>query len=662
MITPTVSADLTVNLQSGGGSATDGQDLTLPGSLTITANNVSGSASIPITDDHVDEDDETITLGMALQSPDAVVGTNNSYTLTIQDNDTSGFTLTPSGALTANEGTSTSYSIVLTSQPTADVTVTLGTDASQLTLPGGALTFTSANWDTPQLVNVDVNDNAVDDGDRAVHITHTVGSSDPKYSVLTIGDKVVNVTDNDTTGITVDQSSGSTAVTEGGAADSYTVVLTSQPTADVTVDLTNGGQIQVNPSSLTFTAGTWNVPQTVTVTAVDNQIAENPLQEPIHQAVTSADPLYAAVSLPDVDVAVTDDDTADITLTQSNGVTAVVEGSTTDSYTVVLTSQPTADVNVALSHSAQVQTSANTLTFTGVTWNVPQTVTVTAVDDDVAEGAHADTVSHLVTSADPFYDGFGLGDVNVQVGDNDAAGLQVVESNASSDVVEGSTTDSITVALTSQPTQQVDVALGTDAGQLTANPGSLQFNAGNWDQPQQVDLAAVNDDVAEDATVTPLSFTTTSADSFYDGAVTADVNVQVGDNDTAALFTVTNDGETVEEGGSSAQFTLQLTSQPTADVQVDLAFNDQVIDTDTQALQFTAGTWSTPQAVMVFAVDDDIAEGVHDGAVDFTAVSADSKYNGSTTSPIAVSVIDNDSAGVVVTESSGSTLVKEGRA
>ena len=39
------------------------------------------------------------------------------------------------------------------------------------------------------------------------------------------------------TGVTVAESGGSTDVTEDGTADTYTVVLTSQPTADVTVTL-----------------------------------------------------------------------------------------------------------------------------------------------------------------------------------------------------------------------------------------------------------------------------------------------------------------------------------------------------------------------------------------------------------------------------------------
>jgi hypothetical protein len=56
--------------------------------------------------------------------------------------------------------------------------------------------------------------------------------------------------------------------TEAGGSASFSVVLKSEPTADVVIavassDVTEG---TVSAASLTFTAADWNVPQTVTVT------------------------------------------------------------------------------------------------------------------------------------------------------------------------------------------------------------------------------------------------------------------------------------------------------------------------------------------------------------------------------------------------------------
>ncbi|WP_420445670.1 hypothetical protein [Candidatus Poriferisodalis sp.] len=57
-----------------------------------------------------------------------------------------------------------------------------------------------------------------------------------------------------------------------GSTGTYTVVLTSQPTNDVTVSVDDHppGRATVSPSSLTFTAESWNTPQTVTISSAED--------------------------------------------------------------------------------------------------------------------------------------------------------------------------------------------------------------------------------------------------------------------------------------------------------------------------------------------------------------------------------------------------------
>ena len=54
----------------------------------------------------------------------------------------------------------------------------------------------------------------------------------------------------------------------GPTSDSYTVVLNTQPTGNVTITVTSDSQTTVSPTTLTFTSANWNIQQTVTVTAV----------------------------------------------------------------------------------------------------------------------------------------------------------------------------------------------------------------------------------------------------------------------------------------------------------------------------------------------------------------------------------------------------------
>ncbi len=110
---------------------------------------------------------------------------------------------------------------------------------------------------------------------------------------------------------------------------------------------------------------------------------------------------------------------AGATVSPSAGSTAVAEGGATDTYTIVLDTIPTADVTVTMTPDAQVTTTPAVLRFTPANWNSPQTVTVTAVDDALAEGAHTGTISHLITSTDPAYRDIVVGELLATITDND---------------------------------------------------------------------------------------------------------------------------------------------------------------------------------------------------------------------------------------------------
>jgi hypothetical protein len=112
--------------------------------------------------------------------------------------------------------------------------------------------------------------------------------------------------------------------------------------------------------------------------------------------------------------------TPGITLTQSNGNTTVTEGGNTDTYTLTLITQPTADVTINLNPGNQITLDKTSLTFTSANWNVSQTVTVTAVNDITPEATQTNTIVHAVTSTDTNYNNFSLADVSVSIQDNDA--------------------------------------------------------------------------------------------------------------------------------------------------------------------------------------------------------------------------------------------------
>lgn len=103
-----------------------------------------------------------------------------------------------------------------------------------------------------------------------------------------------------------------------------------------------------------------------------------------------------------------------------NKVLKLTEGGATDTLSLALPFAPIANVTVTLDGGAQLTTNVSTLTFTPTNWNVPQTVTVSAVNDALGEGTHQGVIS-VVTSSDGgnYYEGSMIQSVTVSITDND---------------------------------------------------------------------------------------------------------------------------------------------------------------------------------------------------------------------------------------------------
>ena len=157
-------------------------------------------------------------------------------------------------------GFSDAYSVTLTAAPTPGetVTVTLSTN-TQITAVSKEtglpyLTFTSANWNVAQIVLVNAVDDPLD-GVEQVTVTHHISSSGGKYSAIVSTDYpklAVTVYDNETPGVVVQETDGSTTVVENGAEDSYRVRLTSAPVSDVTLTIRTDMQTMLSSTSSGF--------------------------------------------------------------------------------------------------------------------------------------------------------------------------------------------------------------------------------------------------------------------------------------------------------------------------------------------------------------------------------------------------------------------------
>ena len=305
------------------------------------------------------------------------------------------------------------------------------------------------------------------------------------------------------------------------------------------------------------------------------------------------------------------------------------------------------------------------LTFTSVSWNTPQTVTVEAEDDDDARDGLVD-IAHSASGAD--YNNLTITDVKVDINDDDEAGLvidptaiDVEEEGAASYIVRLATAPSADVTVT----VTVDGHLGTDASPSGSDVSNdaLTFTPQNWAIPQTVTVTAADDGDTDDEAVVNLTRIALTFDTDYDNLTGDSVAVTITDNDavgtvgsdTAAVIVSTDSVELVED--NAGDYTITLGTQPTADVTVaivghvgsDVTLGGNTLSNDSK-LTFTAANWSTEQTVTVTADHDGDAIDEADVTLTHVAGSADADYDDSPVDSVTVTVTDDDTAAVTVSD------------
>ncbi len=105
--------------------------------------------------------------------------------------------ITDGATMVTESGDTDTYTLALVTEPTADVTVSMASDAAQLTVSPSTLTFTSENWDTPQTVTIAAVDDTLVEGEHTSVITHSAASIDPAYDGIAVASVTVTIVDND---------------------------------------------------------------------------------------------------------------------------------------------------------------------------------------------------------------------------------------------------------------------------------------------------------------------------------------------------------------------------------------------------------------------------------------------------------------------------------
>ncbi len=551
---------------------------------------------------------------------------------------------TPDMTTGTDSGISDSDNITNNQMPiftgTAEVNATIELFRADSTSLGSTVVDSSGNWTVTALSipegNHDITAKATDAAGNVsaastalsitidttaptVTIEQNSAQADPVNVSPIIFDVVFSetVTGFSTGDVSLGGTAGATTGTVSGSDASYTVNVTG---------MSNTGTVTASLAAdvATDTAGNGNTASTAT----DNQVSYN---------------------------------VAGFTVTETSG-TAVNESGSTDSFTVVLNSQPMSEVVISVSsantNEATVSASpALPLTFSTSNWHIAQTVTVTGVDDPIHDGDQltAVTISVEDASSDDAYDGLVDQTVSVTTIDDDIPGFTV--NPVSFTISEPDNTADFIISLDLQPTGGADVTVPlTASADCTLSTDLLTISNAAWNTGAMVTVTAVDDDIINTTsrTCTVTTGDPTSADSDYEvlgASDVADISVTVTDDDSAGINIV---GSLNIIEGRSNTYDITLSSKPTGDVQITVTADepaqtqvssDGVSFGDSVDLTFSSSDWNTPQTITVQAVGNNAIDGSRTTTISHAVTGSviDSDYpNSLSLNDVTVNIRDDD--------------------
>ena len=537
--------------------------------------------------------------------------------VTTADDDVAGIVLS-SATLTVAEAASDTFTVALAAQPDASVVVSVASSSmGTASVAPAALTFSTTDWNVPQTVTVSGTDNAIAEQSRSATVTVQYSSGSAQYASVTPATVTVTITDNETPSITT---SVDTLSVGEGSTGTFTAQLGVQPDGDVTLSVEAGSAVvSVSPASLTFTPLTWHVPQTVTVAGADNRAIDGSAPAVVTLAYASGSARYAAVPSAAVTVIRTDNDVAGITV--SAALVAVSEAGSAGSFTVELTSQPDSTVVLSVSSADTAEvivTSSSSLTFTTANWNVPQTVTVSGVNDGTVDGTVDTPVTVAYSSGSAQYVGVAQA-VTVRVTNTNVRNIELLP--VSQLGVPGIPV-SVTVRLTARCTHvSVEVTLLTSV--------SLDFTNLNWDTPQTVTLPLP----AESVGTLPLHARVVEVDPGDEAYLGVAVQADIVCRTPALVLSISDLAADLLVTSTSGELGVSLSDEPDDSVTVQLESDHaglimrravDMLPGSTATLTFTPSNWDTPQVVYVRNESDNMTIGTSATVTaSVTAASAD---------------------------------------
>lgn len=473
------------------------------------------------------------------------------------DNDQAGFSLGPISNNLSEPDNSANFSVVLDIKPNVDVylDITAG-DTSEATVDPSSirLTFTPLNWNIPQSVIINSEDDLLIDGDQWSVITVSVDPSSDPYFVDEPSQEVnVITTDNDVAGISLVATDNLTS--EDGDEGYISVTLTSPPSEDVTISFVSSNENEgYTDESVVFSSSNWDIPQTIRIDGVDDivPITDGAIEYLVSiTSIFTNDPNYKVIlpsEIAPISMTNQDNDNPGIFVSVADNDFTTSESGESVKIRFNLLSKPSDNASVSMPLSLEMPStyglteelqdttvvakasmrakyssgSADTemhlkqtsISIDNENWDKPEMneIIIDGVDDFVIDGNQVRIfVTGDPSSGDPVYDNLdasNVADVQLINLDNDSQGIWIFSplgtgsSSTDSSLIysdpqvlsEDGTTCEINLKLSAEPQSEVILYLTlTDFSEVSVNLVQLIFTPSNWDTEQQVILTGVDD-------------------------------------------------------------------------------------------------------------------------------------------------------------------------
>jgi gliding motility-associated-like protein len=576
------------------------------------------------------------------------------------DNDTAGLILSKDNVKVSETGLTDQFTVKLASKPDNDVTVSITvSDESEATTTVKTLTYTPDDWNMPKAIPVVGVDDMIVDKTQEFRIDLTTSSDDDKYSELEKTEVTGTAIDNDIAGVII--SKDIVSVKETGNQDFFDIKLSSEPEKEVvlTISVIDRSEGDILVSEYTFDANNWNQNQRVNIIGVNDNIDDDNQEfDIIIDPKKSTDAEYKKLENSKVKGVCIDNDEAEIIV--SKEYLQVSESGTEAIYTVVLATEPQLKVNIAI--EADDATEGNILNkkivFTAKNWNRPQQVRLKGVDDSDIDGTiNFKIVNDPSTSEDKKYKVLENITVSADNLDNDESGI-VLDKTSIVVEEEGEKEGRVEISLSSRPTDNVVLTFengNEDEGDLQTS--SITFTPDNWNIKQSVVFKAKDDSVDDGDIDFDLQTKITTLDSNYTTVEPPVIQVTTIDNDEAMIIISKQELVVKEEGETTDSYSVKLSTEPVGNVVINIeSLMPSEAKPDKTSLTFTQFNWNSEQIVNVKSVDELIDDG--DKEFDMlisSSESADAKYREQKSKRVKVTNIDNDIAGIVVSEISNDT-------